>query len=81
LIISERHLNARDFSDGLSKVIQLMPELQMDCPSIFKLVFDNMFVPLENLLDMKKIRWVENKKSKDKDKEESDEYLIEDTDA
>lgn len=62
LIITERHLNARDFSDGVSKVIQMMPELQMDCPTIYRLLFENVIVPLEKVLDMKKIRWVDNSK-------------------
>ena len=56
-----------------------MPELQMDCPTIYRLLFDNVLVPLENILDMKKIRWLEKKQVKEK--EDSDDYIMEDTDS
>lgn len=60
-----------------------MPELQMDCPTIYRLLFDNVIVPLENILDMKKLKWVDTSKkpAKEKEKDDSDEYIIEDTDS
>lgn len=33
-IIGERHLLAKDFSQGLSKIMSNLPELVMDCPKL-----------------------------------------------
>ena len=78
LMISSEYLNASDLLEGVSKVVQLMPELQMDCPLIYRLIFDNLIVPLEKMIDIKDIRWGEGQQVKDED---SDDYIIQDTDS
>jgi hypothetical protein len=45
-IIRERHLEAKDFAQGLSKIISNLAELVMDCPKLHQVVFKYLMLPL-----------------------------------
>lgn len=48
-IVARKIFKAQDFGEGISKVVQFMPELVLDCPMIHEYLWKNVMVPL--------IRW------------------------
>lgn len=54
-----KHLQAKDFSHGISKIITHLPELVMDCPLIHQRVYAYIIRPLINakILNYKFLRW------------------------
>ena len=80
-IIRERHLLAKDFSDGISKIITALPELVMDCPKLHQIVYDYLIKPIRNanILNFKMVKW--DIKPLVKEEDEDEDLLFEDTDA
>lgn len=70
---------AKDFSNGLSKIIAHLPELAMDCPTIHQRVFEYLIKPLieAKILNYKFLRW-DSKPTYDDEEEDA---LFEETDS
>lgn len=58
-VMRGKHLQAKDFSHGISKIITHLPELVMDCPLIHQRVYAYIIRPLINakILNYKFLRW------------------------
>ena len=61
-LIKTKHLKGRDFNEGISKVIQNMPELVLDCPQIHEYLWLFIMQPLmkSSMLTLNNIKWVDN---------------------
>ena len=70
---------AKDFSEGISKIISALPELIMDCPKLHQIVYNYVIKPLikANILNFKLVKW----DIKPPTRKEDDDMLFEDTDA
>jgi len=58
-LISQKKLVNKDFSDGLSKFVQFMPEIVLDLPQIHSYVFKYVIKPLlkRSMLKMRFVQW------------------------
>lgn len=58
-IISQKKLVNKDFSDGLSKFVQFMPEIVLDLPQIHSYLFKYVIKPLlkRSMLKMRFVQW------------------------
>lgn len=74
-------MKAKDFSEGISKIISALPELVMDCPKLHQIVYNYLIKPLvkANILNLKMLKW--DIKPLPKEEDEDEDIAFEDTDA
>jgi hypothetical protein len=81
-IISQKKLQSKDFSEGLSKFVQFMPEIVLDLPQIHAYCFKFVIRPLQKkgLLKMRFIKWSVDPKDKPAEVD-PDDYVFDQTNS
>jgi len=81
-IISQKKLQSKDFSEGLSKFVQFMPEIVLDLPQIHAYCFKFVIRPLQKkgLLKMRFIKWSVDPKEKPAEVD-PDDYVFDQTNS
>jgi len=78
-LIAQKKLKNKDFSEGISKFVQLMPELGLDLPQIHAYLMKHVIKPLLNksALRLSYIQWSSDAKPAGDD----DDYVFDQTDS
>lgn len=79
-IISQKKLQSKDFSEGVSKFVQFMPEIVLDLPQIHAYCFKHVIKPLvrRQCLKMRFVEWTSKEKPAEVD---PDDYVFDSTDS
>ena len=79
-MVQKKIFGGKDFSEGIARVITLMPELAMDFPKIHTYLFKYVILPLleRDILKLESIKW--NEVIKKDEPDDDDDIVFDNTD-
>ena len=82
-VLHEKTFTARDFSDGVSKLIQNFGELALDFPLIHKYTFETIIQPLlkSKAMQYKFLKWIPPEAKEEKKEEDDEDFDLDNSDS